>query len=32
MNQTEAYDTINQELLLAKFHAYGFSKDAVKTI
>ena len=32
MDLSEAFDTINQELLVAKLHAYGFSKDAFNLI
>ena len=30
MNLSKAFDTINYELLTAKLHAYGFSKEALK--
>ena len=29
MNLSETFDTINYDLLLAKLHAYGFSKNAL---
>ena len=29
---SKAFDTINQPLLLAKLHAYGFSKQALDII
>ena len=29
MHQSMAFDTINYDLLLAKLHAYGFSKNAL---
>ena len=32
MDLSKAFDTINHELSIAKLHAYGFSKDALKLI
>ena len=32
MDLSIAFDTINYELLIAKLHTYGFSKDALKLI
>ena len=32
MDLSKAVDTINHELLLAKLHAYGFEKTALKLI
>ena len=29
---SKAFDTINHELLLARFHAYGFSKSSLQII
>ena len=28
----KAFDTINQELLIAKLHAHGFSKDSLEIV
>ena len=32
MDLTKAFGTINHDLLIAKLHAYGFSKDSLKLI
>ena len=32
MNLSKAFDTFNHELLIAKLHAYGFSKEALTLI
>ena len=32
MDLSKAFDNINQELLIAKLHAYMISKDALKLI
>ena len=30
MDISEAFDLINHDLFVAKFHAYGFSNDSIK--
>ena len=32
MDLSNAFDTINHELLIAKLHVYGFSKEALTLI
>ena len=32
MNLSKAFDTINHDLLIAKLHVHGFSKESLKLI
>ena len=32
MDLSKAFDTLNQELLIAKLHAHGFNRDSLKLI
>ena len=32
MDLSKAFDTINHDLMIAKLHAYGFSKESLKII
>ena len=32
MDLSKAFDTLNHDLLIAKSHAYGFSKDSLQLI
>ena len=32
MDLSKAFDTLNRDLLLAKWHAYGFDRDSLKVL